>query len=238
MIGSYNRNGSPHTPLVLAGVAFALSLILRQIPVLGWLVYPFQLFVTLIHELSHGLAALLTGGRFLEFTITFNASGLATTAGGWRWLIIPAGYLGAALFGGFLLVLVHRSPGNRERRWLAIGLGVFFALMTVLFARNLTAMAVGGLAALALLLLGWYGPPLLLLFGLYLLAVQAALNAVDSLLGLMQLNSGPFQLPNDAQTMADLTHIPAVVWAILWSLTALVVLIGSIYLSLRRGNNT
>jgi len=228
------RTESPHTPLALAGVAFVLSLILRQMPVLAWIIYPFQLFVTLVHELSHGLMALLTGGRFLQFTIDPNISGLATTSGGWRWLIIPAGYLGAALFGGLLLVLTHRSPGSRERRWLAMGLGLFFALMTLLFARNLTAIIVGAASAAALLGLGRYGPRLWLSFGLNLLAIQCALNALDSLMDLFRLNAGPFQLSNDAQAMADLTHVPAPIWAILWSLAALAALIGSTHLSLKK----
>jgi hypothetical protein len=224
---------SPHTPLMLAGLAFILSLILRHLPVLKWLVYPFQLFVTLIHELSHGLAALLTGGRFLEFTIAPNTTGVATTSGGWRWLIIPAGYVGAALFGGLLLVLINRKSGARGRRWLTVGLGVFFALTTALFARNLTAIIIGSATALTLLGLGWHGPPLLLLFGLNLLAIQSALNAFDSLLGLTRLSAGPLKLANDAQSMAELTQIPALVWAILWTLVALAILGGSIYVSLR-----
>jgi hypothetical protein len=220
--------------LTLAGLAFALSLVLRQVPVLGWLVYPFELFVTLVHELSHGLAAVLTGGRFVKFTIGSDASGLATTAGGWRWLIIPAGYLGAALFGGLVLVLTNRSSRTRERRWLAVGLGLFFALTTLLFARNLTAIAIGGLAAMALLVLGRYGPWLVLTFGLNLLAMQGILNALDSLIGLMRLNAGPFRLPNDAQAMADLTRVPAIVWATLWSAMAVAVLVWSVSLSLQR----
>jgi hypothetical protein len=227
---------SRHAPLILGGLAFAFSLVLRHIPVLGWAVYPFQLLVTMVHELSHGLAALLTGGRFIEFTISPNAAGLATTAGGWRWFIIPAGYLGAAIFGGVLLVLIYRSPGTRARRLLAITLGLFFALMTLLFARNLTAIAVGGLAALVLMVLGWYGPPLVLLFTLNLVAIQASLNALDSLLGLMRLNASPFQQANDAQAMADVTHAPALAWAISWSLVALALLVGSVYLSLRSGD--
>ena len=44
-----------YTPLIFAGIAFFFTLILRHIPVLRWLVYPFQLFVTLVHELSHAL---------------------------------------------------------------------------------------------------------------------------------------------------------------------------------------
>jgi hypothetical protein len=227
-----NERQSPRTSLGLAGAAFVLSLIVAQMPVLGWLVYPFRLFVTLIHELSHGLAALLTGGRFLHFTIAYDSSGLATTAGGWRWIVVPAGYLGAALFGGVLLVLTNRgSP--RARRWLAMGMGLFFAVALLLFARNVPAIAISGLTAVALLALGTYGSQLWLTFCLNLLAIQCSLNALDSVIGLARLSAGPFVGPNDAQSMADLTHIPAVVWAVLWSVTAVAVLIGSVYLSLR-----
>jgi hypothetical protein len=229
----FEEQESPQTSLALAGTAFVLSLILERLPVLSWLVYPFRLFVTLVHELSHGVAALLTGGRFVRFIIAPDTSGLATTAGGWRWLVVPAGYVGTALFGGLLLVLTNRSPGSRERRWLATGLGLFFTLMTLLFARNLTAIAVSGLIAMALLALGGYGSRLWLTFGLNLLAIQCSLNALDSLMGLVRLNAGPFRLPNDAQTMANLTHLPAVFWAVLWSLMALTILGGGIYLSLR-----
>lgn len=233
----FEEQESPHTPLVLAGAAFVLSLIMGQIPLVAWLVYPFRLFTTMVHELSHGLAALLTGGRFVEFVVALDSSGLARTAGGWRWVIIPAGYLGAAVFGGLLLVATNRSP-PRQRRWLAIGLGTFFALLTFLFARNLTAIGVGVLASVALLALGQYGPRLWLTWGLNLLAVQCSLNALDSLLGLVRLNAGPFRLPSDARAMAELTHIPALLWAVLWSLIAVAILAYSLYLSLRRGDNT
>ena len=234
MHSSNHHVEAPRTSLALAGAAFALSLILQHIPVLGWLVYPFQLFATLVHELSHGLMALFTGGRFIKFTIAPDSSGLATTAGGWRLLVVPAGYLGAALFGGLLLILTNRSLGTQGRRWMALGLGLFFAGVTLLFARSFTAIAISGLMAVALLALGWYAPPLWLTFALNLLAIQCSLNALDSVTGLVRLNTGPFQLPNDAQTMANLTYLPAVFWAALWSLTALALLIGSVYFSLRR----
>ena len=81
---------------------------------------------------------------------------------------ISIGYLGAALFGGVLLVATNRST-PRMRRWLAIGLGAFFALMTLLFARSVIAIFVCGLAALALLALARYGSRLWLTFGLNLL---------------------------------------------------------------------
>ena len=228
---------SPHTPLLLAGGAFGLSLILERLPLLGWLVYPFRLFDTLIHELSHGLMALLTGGSFRHFVIAPDSSGMATTVGGWRLLVVPAGYLGAALFGGLLLLLTNRST-PRARRWLAVMLGLFFLLMTVFFARNGVAVVVGGLWAIALIALGAYGSQLLQAFGLNLLAVQCSLNALNSLRGLVRINSGPYRWPNDAQTMAELTHVPAAWWAILWSMTALAIFIGCAYLSLQRRDDS
>jgi hypothetical protein len=114
---------------------------------------------------------------------------------------------------------------------------LFFAMVTLIFARNLVALTVGAVVATALMALGRYGPDWWLTFGLNLLAVQCALNALDSLMGLMRLSSGPFRLPNDARAMADLTHIPALAWATLWSLAALAILLGSVYLSLRRNHH-
>jgi hypothetical protein len=234
----FDYSETPKTALVLAALAFTLSLILRQLPILSWLLYPFQLLVTLVHELSHGLAALLTGGEFLRFTMATNTSGLAVTAGGWRGLVVSAGYLGPAFFGGLLLVLTNRSSQQRQRQWLALTLGLFFTTMTLLFARNVTAIIVGGATSTALLILARYGSAFWSAFCLNLVAIQCGLDALDSLIGLVHLEAGPFQSPNDAQTMADLTHVPAFIWALLWSLLALAILIGSGYLSIRRGSPT
>jgi hypothetical protein len=87
---------------LLLGAAFAIALILSVMPVLS---YPFRLLFTIIHELSHGLAAILTGGHFVRFILTRNGSGVATTAGGMGCLILPAGYLGTTLFSAGLILL-------------------------------------------------------------------------------------------------------------------------------------
>ena len=46
-----------------------ILIVLWRIPGLGWLAYPFRLFGTFVHELSHGLAALGTGGSFRRFVV-------------------------------------------------------------------------------------------------------------------------------------------------------------------------
>ena len=49
----------------LAGLALLL-IGLWQVPWLGGAVYPFRVFGTFVHELSHGLAAIATGGDFVR----------------------------------------------------------------------------------------------------------------------------------------------------------------------------
>ncbi|MFN8375318.1 MAG: M50 family metallopeptidase [Anaerolineae bacterium] len=97
--------------VLLLPIAALIVFVLWNTPQLSGLLYPFRLFVTYVHEAGHGTMALLTGGRLLGFVVYADGSGVATTAGGARALILPAGYLGAALFGA--LLFFRRFPYSR-----------------------------------------------------------------------------------------------------------------------------
>ncbi|NLX10055.1 MAG: hypothetical protein GXY36_10400 [Chloroflexi bacterium] len=127
--------------LLLALLAFAVALALWQVQGLFYLTYPLRLFVTMIHELGHGLAAILTGGSFLHFEVTQRGAGLAYTSGGSRFLIIQAGYVGTALFGAILLYLTNRV---RQPGYVAIALGLMIGALALLYSDI-------GLGALSLL---------------------------------------------------------------------------------------
>ncbi len=131
----------------LALIAFMIALFLWQMQGLFFLAFPFRLFVTMIHELGHGMAAVLTGGHFLRFEVTPRGAGLAWTSGGSRFFIIQAGYLGTALFGAALLVTTHRvqRPGR-----VAVGIGVFIAVLTLAY----TGIRLGNLSIFELLISG------------------------------------------------------------------------------------
>jgi hypothetical protein len=124
------QSQSQRRDVSLALIAFIIALVLWQLQGLFFLAFPFRLFVTMIHELGHGMAAVLTGGKFLRFQVTSSGAGLAYTSGGWRFVIIQAGYLGTALFGAVLLVITHhvKRPGR-----VAVGLGVFIAILTLAY---------------------------------------------------------------------------------------------------------
>jgi hypothetical protein len=218
--------------LLLALLAFVLVLILWQVPSLSAILYPFRFFVTTIHELGHGLAALISGGHFIQYQVFESGAGVATTAGGSPWLVLPAGYVGTALFGAALLWLANRT---KHTKGISVALGGLFLLLTVLFARSLPAILAGGIIGLALILIGRRGNITVNTFTLNLLAIMTGLNAVLDLWALLRNPSlgtiGPSGgTPNDALAAAQtLGILPEVGWALLWTGIALALLGLSVY---------
>ena len=228
---------STQQTLTLIGLAGLTSLLLTMVPLLGLLNYPFRLLLTMVHELGHGLAALLTGGHFIRFVVYPNGAGLAYTAGGWRFAIIPAGYVGLALFGAGLIML------GRSHRWsrtvMAIigggmmALSVRYGLPSIFsadFLSGLLTTVSGVLFGGAFLWVAIKAAPGWIIYLLHLVAIQAGLTAFSDLVGLIGISTRFFDAPaNDAQSMAQLTFIPAVVWALLWAVMALVLIGGAIW---------
>ena len=70
---------TPPRRLVLPLALAVATLLLWGTPV----VYPFRLFVVFLHEISHGIAAVLTGGQIVSIAMG-NAGGVCFTRGGWR----------------------------------------------------------------------------------------------------------------------------------------------------------
>jgi hypothetical protein len=230
---------STQQTLILIGFAGLTTLLIAVIPWLDGLEYPFRLLLTIAHELGHGLAALLTGGEFIRFVVFPNGAGLATTAGGWRWVIIPAGYVGAALFGAGLIRL-GRSP-----RWGRVtlgGIGMAMVLLTLRFGIPGiwgNGLLSGLLTTVSGLLLGGFfiwvalkASPGWIIYLLHLVAIQAGLTAFSDLMTVLGLSFRFFNAPaNDAQSMAELTFIPAFIWAMLWAVIAVLLIGGAIWLT-------
>src|SRR5690606_38633538 len=99
-------------------IALLASLLLWNLPFGGILLYPFKLLATWLHELSHGIAMILTGAGFDHIVIYRDTSGLAyayTSVGSLGTAIIAAaGYMGTPLWGAVLLV-VTPTPQTARR---------------------------------------------------------------------------------------------------------------------------
>lgn len=219
--------------LMMAAVALVIVFILWNIPQLSILLFPFRLFVTFVHEAGHGLAAILTQGRFVEFTINANGSGLAQTIGGNRALILMSGYLGAAFFGAALFYLTHSVPYPRH---LSVVLGVAVIAVAALFGGIFSlATLFGAVIGIALIAVGLRGSRDVNLVLLNVLAILTGLNAILDLFYLTG-NTGVAMgaTRNDALAFQSEVAplIPASIWALVWSALALLMLGAALYFSI------
>lgn len=197
-------------------------------PQAQWLLRPLRLFVTYVHEAGHSLAAVLTGGEIVKFLVSPDGSGLAYTAGGNRAIIISFGYLGAALFGSLLFLLANRF--SRYDNILAIALGIFMIGFTVMFARPdesgaWTAIIIGIIFGVVLLLIGAFAPRSVTLLTLNVLAIITALNAVMDIRYLLRsIDASRGTLSNDAVSFSEQVLggvVPPTLVAFIWLLIAL-----------------
>jgi hypothetical protein len=173
-------------------------------------VYPLRVFVVFLHEISHGLAAALTGGRIVAIGLTFDEGGVCVTAGGSRFLILNAGYLGSLLWGALFLVLSARTRASRE----IVGLvGAFVLVVTLLYVRSLFGFVYGLLAGAALVACAVKLPRDLADDLLQTIGVVSCLYAV------WDIGSDVVSRDvagSDASALGLLTGIPGILWGFLW----------------------
>ena len=187
-----------------------------------WIVYPLKILVVFFHELSHGLAAVLTGGSIERIELQAAEGGMAVTRGGSRFVILSAGYLGSLLLGGLLLVAAARS--RHDRRILA-GLGVVLLGVTLLFVRPwfgfgmLFGLTTGAALLAAARLLGSAAADILLKVIGLTSCLYAVLDIKSDVLDRSELQS-------DARMLAELTGLPTVVWGLIWIVVAVLATLG------------
>jgi len=203
------------TLALLAGLFLAVVVLWNTI-----LVYPVKLFVVLLHELSHALVAILTGGQVHRIEISPLLGGVTWTSGGSPFLIASAGYLGSILWGGLILITAARS---RRDRALAAAVGFVVIAATLLFTRNLFGLLFGLLFGSALV---WAARRLSNEVSDFILKFLGLTSCLYVVLDIKSdlIDRAFFSLPgsvSDAQTLAHLTGIPALVWGIAWFLIAI-----------------
>lgn len=231
--GNAQRNTGPwrRQNMFLVLVVALLSILLWQIPLFAWPLYPFRLFMTFVHEISHGLAAIITGGAFQRFVVRPDLTGTAWSAGGIGSIVTSAGYIGSAAIGGLLMILAARGIAAKT---VLSGLGLILGLLCLLFVRNLFGIATGLVLATVLVVAGRRLTRPLADGLLAVLTVQLMLNALESLFDLLRISTGGIPIETDAQIMAQATGVPAIVWAVVWSAIALIILWFSLRIAYRR----
>lgn len=187
------------------------------------LLWPVKIFVVFLHELSHTLALILTGGHPAGIQLSAHEGGLAWGTGGNRFVVLNAGYLGSLLWGVVLLAVANRRAAVP---WLLRGMGVVLAIATILWMRPLLSFGFlyGALAAVVLFALGSKLSAAAGAIVLRFLGVFSCLYAVIDIF-LDVIHPASWGRESDAAMLAELTGIPALVWGVAWSLLAAAVLI-------------
>jgi hypothetical protein len=180
----------------------------------SFVVYPFKIFVVFLHELSHGLAAVASGGEIVRIELSFDQGGVCLTRGGSAFLILNAGYLGSLLWGALLLVVGTRS---RQDRALVGFIGAVTLAITLIYVRSLFGFVYGVTTGSLLLLIAWLLPT-----GVSDALVKAV-GMVSCLYAIWDIGSDALfrSIPeSDAHALARLTGVPGVVWGGIWVVLA------------------
>lgn len=225
---SITREVRPQVRVLL--IALVVTLILGFLPFAGIVTYPFRLFVTFIHEGGHAVAAVLTGSHVLGLQVAPNGGGLVYTAGGgWfsQMFVASAGYLGAMAYGAGLLIVIRRAVAARL---ILGGTALYVLALTIFFGLSNPFTIVAGLILGGLLFVAArYATLWVANFLVAFLAVQCVSGACFDLRTLISLSAPLTHGPQtDAENMASLTHLPPLVWAIVWTGIAVVILIGAL----------
>jgi len=109
---------------------------------------PLKILVVFFHELSHAMAAVLSGGKVVSISLSPEQGGLTITRGGSLFWVTTAGYIGSLLIGVALFLLAVR--GRRDRAVMA-ALGATLLLVAALYMRESFALLFSVVTGVAML---------------------------------------------------------------------------------------
>ena len=161
----------------------------------------------MLHEISHGIASLATGGTIERIVLDPYQGGACYCGGGNAFITLSAGYLGSLLWGVVLLAAtgVRRVPNQA----LVFLVGALVFLLTALYVRNGFGLAFGLAFGTVLMIAGrklGAGISRVLL---------TALGLTSCLYAILDIKSDVLDRPeleSDAAMLAELTGVPTMTW--------------------------
>ena len=200
-------------------VALALGIIFWDSPLL----WPLKLLVVMMHESGHALAALLVGGSVQQVIIDAQEAGACVSrlpSGALaKVAVYSAGYLGSAMAGAAMMLATFRL---RLRRWVLAASCVWLAFMGAAYAGDLFTIAFCFSIALVLAFCARYLPDGAVEWMNLFIAAFSSLYVLFDLRDVLW-HAGT-RASSDAALLANLTWVPAVVWAALWSVFSVAIL--------------
>ncbi len=201
----------------LAGFAlyFAALWFLWETPA----ILPLKIFVVMLHEISHGIAAMATGGTIEKIVLNEYQGGACHCPGGNAFITLTAGYLGSLLWGVAILAVAgaRRIPARIP----VLLIGVLVMGLTVLYVRDsFFGVAFGIGFGLAMILAGRK-----LGDGINRV-LMTTLGLTSCLYAILDIKSDVLDRPHlrsDAAMLSELTGVPTTTWGVIWIAVAMMV---------------
>jgi hypothetical protein len=192
--------------------------------------WPLKMLVVMIHETGHAVTSLIVGGSVQNVTIAANQSGqcLSAIPDGFfsKVAVYSAGYVGSALVGAVLMLLTFRFGVRR----LVLGAAcIWLSLMALLYAGDMfTRLFCLGTAIVLGVCAKFLPEGAVEVLNLFLAAFSSLYVVMDLK---DDLWNSAVRGQSDAALLSNVTVVPAIVWAVSWTLFSLAILIASAWFS-------
>lgn len=195
------------------------------------LLIPLRILIVFLHESSHALTTILTGGKVIDFAVNANESGHVTSLGGNRFLTLSAGYLGSLLIGAVMFIVALRSTWDQ---WSLGAFGVGVAVITLLYTRSLFPLIFGFGTAVTLIAIAYALRPAISDFCLRIIGATSMIYVPydifsDTIRGASQRS--------DARMLAEEFGGATLLWGALWLLISLAFIATTLRTALKHPSN-
>ncbi|MEM7438308.1 MAG: M50 family metallopeptidase [Pseudomonadota bacterium] len=199
--------------------------------------WPLRMLIVVFHEMSHGIAALSTGGSIDAIELSRFEGGTAWIRGGHYFWVATAGYLGSLAVGLLLFLGAVRTNADR----LLLGLcGAVMLLTTAFYVRDIFTVVYCTLTGAAMLAVAYF-------------ANAKVSDLVLRVIGLSSMLYVPWDiyvdtiwvchscLPNDGQSdaaaIAGYSFGSEAMWGWIWLVISVVVIIAALRFGLGTTSN-
>ncbi|NSX55468.1 M50 family metallopeptidase [Parasulfitobacter algicola] len=194
-------------------------------------VFPLKMLVVFFHEISHGLAAIFTGGSIIEMALSPQQGGHAVTMGGNRFAITSAGYIGSLVFGVVLFTLALRTKADT---WTMGILGAALVVITLLYIRAPFGLIFGLISGSAMLIMARFASHQINDLALRIIGLSSMIYVPYDIFSDTLARS---HLQSDAWAMAQTFGGTTMMWGGLWLIISLVVIGFCLRYNLRGNSN-
>jgi len=183
----------------------------------SFFIYPIKVFVIVLHEISHAIAAIITGGTVRSISISSYLGGVTKTNGGNSLVIASAGYLGSLIFGALLFISAYN---NKLRKPIATILSVIILLSTIGYIKENIQVFFGLLISVFFFLLPRFFNEFITTFFLKFIGLISCFYVLTDIKNDLITTS---IRETDAQVIEFLTGFPSLAIGFIWLVISIII---------------